>query len=120
MVSVYSDGHRLQNRSILLESTQISTWSVPMADGRKLAVQLINSQLYLIMLISNCHAMMIVLKKKDHVYKIVTDVGSQFGPIFTMFFGHTPNVIITDFKVAQDAFRKNDFAGKPSTVLCKL
>ena len=61
-----------------------------------------------------------MLRKQDHMFKKVADAGKAYGPVFTVFFGHKPCVIVTDFEVAQEAFRKTDVAGKPMSKYGKL
>ena len=43
----------------------------------------------------------------------------KLGPVYTMWFGNEPMVVITDIDIARDLFRKNDIAGRPKQLMCK-
>jgi hypothetical protein len=55
-----------------------------------------------------------VFKQQRHVHEVILDLREKFGPIFTIWFGPKPMVIITELEIAQQAFRdkKIDFNGR--------
>ncbi|CAG2171339.1 unnamed protein product, partial [Oppiella nova] len=53
-----------------------------------------------------------VFKSPLHWDEVFRNVTKQYGPVFTFWFGTTPQVIVTDSELAREAFRKNDFAGR--------
>ncbi|CAG2102534.1 unnamed protein product, partial [Medioppia subpectinata] len=55
-----------------------------------------------------------IFKRKDHWDVVFRELTKKYGPIFTVWLGNTPQVMITDIDLARDAFRKNDMAGRPS------
>ena len=48
------------------------------------------------------------------MFQTIAEVGKPYGPVFTMFLGTMPSVIITSLEAGQEAFRdrKIDFAGR--------
>ena len=57
--------------------------------------------------------LILALRKPDHSFKTLLEMSKKYGPIFTIYFGTWPNVFITDLDVAQEAYRKNEFSGRP-------
>ncbi|CAG2172361.1 unnamed protein product, partial [Oppiella nova] len=54
-----------------------------------------------------------VFKSALHWDDVFRNVAKQYGPVFTIWFGNTPQLIVTDIDLAREAFRKNDIAGRP-------
>lgn len=58
---------------------------------------------------------LLFLKKGDRLpHEVMVDFSKQFGPVFTFWTGHMPQVLITDPKIAREALTKVEFAGRPS------
>lgn len=53
---------------------------------------------------------------KDHWATELERIGEKYGHVFTMWMGITPVVFISDIDIAREAFRRNDFAGRPVSV----
>ena len=51
---------------------------------------------------------------KDHWSEVLEGVANKYGPVFTMWLGPEPMVIVSDIDIGREVFRKNDFAGRPS------
>ncbi|XP_054154607.1 steroid 17-alpha-hydroxylase/17,20 lyase-like [Oppia nitens] len=47
-------------------------------------------------------------------------LAKKYGPIFTVYLGNSPQIIVTDPVIARDVFNKSDFAGRTETYLVKL
>ena len=43
---------------------------------------------------------------------MLEDVANKYGPLFTMWVGPEPMVIVSDIDIGREVFRKNDFAGR--------
>jgi cytochrome P450 len=46
-------------------------------------------------------------------YEVMHDLSLKYGPVFTIFLGHQPNVIIADPQLGLQALKKHTFAGRP-------
>ncbi|XP_054154801.1 steroid 17-alpha-hydroxylase/17,20 lyase-like [Oppia nitens] len=40
-------------------------------------------------------------------------MSKKYGPVFTLYMGNTPQIMITDSVIAREAFNQNNFAGRP-------
>ncbi|CAG2117058.1 unnamed protein product [Medioppia subpectinata] len=58
---------------------------------------------------------LLLFKSKDHWDVVFRQLAKKYGPVFTFWFGTTPQLIITDTEMAREAFRKNDMAGRPES-----
>ncbi|CAG2118402.1 unnamed protein product [Medioppia subpectinata] len=50
-------------------------------------------------------------------HQVFRGLTAQYGPVFTFWFGGVPRIIIADTDMAREAYRKNDFAGRPWSYL---
>ncbi|XP_054155967.1 cytochrome P450 1A1-like [Oppia nitens] len=58
---------------------------------------------------------MLTFRSKPHWDDIIRQLAEKYGPIFTVYIGSTPQVIVTDADIARQAFSKNNFAGRPDS-----
>ncbi|CAG2102532.1 unnamed protein product [Medioppia subpectinata] len=58
---------------------------------------------------------LLVFKCKDHWDVVFRRMAKKYGPVFTIWLGPKPQVMITDIDLAREAFRKNDMAGRPES-----
>ncbi|XP_054154927.1 cytochrome P450 2E1-like [Oppia nitens] len=54
---------------------------------------------------------------RDNSFRKMT---KKYGPIFTVYFGNTPQVFITDADIARQVFSKPEFAGRPHNYFATL
>lgn len=61
------------------------------------------------------------------IHEVFQELADQYGPVYTVWLGWTPNVILAKNSVILDAFleKKNDFAGRFSyrkslELICKF
>ncbi|XP_054165236.1 cytochrome P450 2E1-like [Oppia nitens] len=47
-------------------------------------------------------------------------MAKKYGPIFTVYFGNNPQIIITDADIARQAFSKNEFSGRSHNYFASL
>ena len=45
---------------------------------------------------------------------MLEEVANKYGPVFTMWLGPEPMVIVSDIDIGREVFRKNEFSGRPS------
>ncbi|XP_054166176.1 cytochrome P450 2A9-like [Oppia nitens] len=53
----------------------------------------------------------------DDIYRQLSE---KYGPVFTVYMGNTPQVMISDADIARQVFSKTDFAGRPKTYFATL
>jgi len=55
---------------------------------------------------------------KENVFKTIHDLAYKYGPIFTIWAGNNPMVVISDLEIVKQAFnsKNNEFNGRPETV----
>ncbi|CAG2102040.1 unnamed protein product [Medioppia subpectinata] len=56
---------------------------------------------------------------KDNPDEVFRRVSKEYGPVFTLWFGTTPQVFVTDIELSREALRKNDFAGRSDSYFGK-
>ena len=56
-----------------------------------------------------------VFRQKLHPDDVFRQVNRQYGPVFTFWMGNTPLVLIADVDIGREAFRKNEFSGRPES-----
>ena len=56
---------------------------------------------------------------KEHWSVVLEEVADKYGPVFTLWLGNMPLVLISDIDIGREAFRKNDFAGRPKSGVSK-
>ncbi|CAG2102041.1 unnamed protein product [Medioppia subpectinata] len=56
-------------------------------------------------------------KSTKSVFDVFKDLfkGYEYGPVYTFWIFNRPHVMVTDVDIAREAFRKNDFAGRPDS-----
>lgn len=64
-------------------------------------------------IIGNIH----LLRGKKHVHEIFLDLSKKYGPIYTFYFGHTPQVMVADKELSLEVMKKHQFAGRPTLPL---
>ena len=47
------------------------------------------------------------------------ELGKEYGSVYTLFFGESPNIVITDPKIGLEVLKKHQFAGRPPYTLAK-
>ncbi|CAG2112368.1 unnamed protein product, partial [Medioppia subpectinata] len=57
----------------------------------------------------------LAFKSTKSVFDVFKDFGYEYGPVYTFWIFNRPHVMVTDVDIAREAFRKNDFAGRPDS-----
>lgn len=62
----------------------------------------------------NCHYLGFVFAKNKNSFEVMGDFRHKYGPIYTIWIGLNPMVIVNDLEYAKDAFtvRKSEIAGR--------
>ena len=63
---------------------------------------------------------LLLFKSKDHWDNVIRRVCKRYGPVSTFWMGHNSIILISDADIAREAYRKNDFAGRPDSYFGKL
>ena len=53
-------------------------------------------------------------RKNAFAHEVMNDMAAIYGPVFTMYFGDMPNVVINDPEIGLQVLKKHTFAGRPS------
>ncbi|CAG2108781.1 unnamed protein product [Medioppia subpectinata] len=61
----------------------------------------------------------LVFRCKDNPDEVFRRVSKEYGPVFTLWFGTTPQIFVTDVELSREALRKNDFAGRSDSYFGK-
>ena len=54
-----------------------------------------------------------VFRSKDTWDKVLRRVANKYGPVFTIWLGNKPIVVISDIDIGRDVFSKLEFSGRP-------
>ncbi|XP_054154606.1 farnesoate epoxidase-like [Oppia nitens] len=63
---------------------------------------------------------LLTFRTKHHWDYIMRKLAKKYGPIFTVYLGNSPQIMITDPVIARDVFNKSDFSGRTQTYFVKL
>ncbi|XP_054154603.1 cytochrome P450 2E1-like [Oppia nitens] len=63
---------------------------------------------------------LLTFRSRHHWDYIMRKLAKKYGPIFTVYLGNSPQIMITDPVIARKAFNKSDFSGKTQTYFVKL
>ena len=59
-------------------------------------------------------------RQNKFAHEVMNDLSTKYGPVFTIFLGHMPNIVITDPAIGLKVLKKHTFAGRPQTFLDKV
>ncbi|XP_054166177.1 cytochrome P450 2A5-like [Oppia nitens] len=63
---------------------------------------------------------LLTFRTQQHWDYIMRKLAKKYGPIFTVYLGNSPQIMITDPVIAREAFNKSNFAGRAETYFAKL
>ena len=63
---------------------------------------------------------LLLFKTKDHWDTVMRKVCKRYGPVSTFWMGTVQMIIISDADIAREAYRKNEFAGRPQSYFGRL
>ncbi|XP_054167198.1 cytochrome P450 2A9-like [Oppia nitens] len=58
---------------------------------------------------------LLAFKTKQHCNYVLTKFAKKYGPVYTLYLGNSPQIIITDAIIAREAFRKKYLSGRPQS-----
>ncbi|XP_054157487.1 steroid 17-alpha-hydroxylase/17,20 lyase-like [Oppia nitens] len=115
----------------LLQSTTQSMWTLPGGDGTVIGFV----TLYLVRFYHRVLSlprgpiplpimgnMMKFFRTKENQFLIINSMHKTYGPVFTIWLGTTPMVVVSDYKLSKEAFNSkgNELMGKPKTIFSKI
>ncbi|XP_054154623.1 steroid 17-alpha-hydroxylase/17,20 lyase-like [Oppia nitens] len=62
----------------------------------------------------------LTFRTKHHWDYAMRQMAKKYGPIFTVYLGNSPQIVITDPVIARDVFNRSEFAGRTQTYFVKL
>lgn len=56
-------------------------------------------------------------RQNNFPHEVMNEIAAKYGPVFSLFLGHNPHVVVADPEIGLQVLKKYTFAGRPRTFL---